>query len=87
MIATGKSLLAEGKSRGLETMFLHAGDAITGTLYYTFFGPSPDAAVMNAAGYEVFVLGNHEFDGGDGNLANFTSMLNMPVISYNRKSR
>jgi hypothetical protein len=65
---------------------LHAGDAITGTSFYSFYGPAPDAAVMNTAGYDALVAGNHEFDDGDANLANFTRLLNNPVLSYNRKS-
>ena len=44
---------------------LHAGDAITGTLYFTLFGGSADAAVMNAGNFHYFTLGNHEFDAGN----------------------
>jgi hypothetical protein len=42
---------------------LHAGDALTGSLFYTAYGPQVDATWMNAANvFDVMVLGNHEFD-------------------------
>ena len=53
------------------------------TLYYSFFGPEPDAAVMNTIGFDAFVVGNHEFDDGDAMLATFVRDLETPVVSYN----
>jgi 5'-nucleotidase len=55
---------------------LHAGDAITGTLYYSLFNGTADAAVMNEICFDAFALGNHEFDDGDSGLANFLDALN-----------
>lgn len=55
---------------------LHAGDAITGTLYYSLFKGQADAAMMNQVCFDAFVLGNHEFDDGDAGLANFLDLLN-----------
>ncbi len=54
---------------------LHAGDAVTGTLFYTLFKGQADAELMNTVCFDVFALGNHEFDEGDANLANFLDML------------
>jgi 5'-nucleotidase len=53
----------------------HAGDAITGTLYYTLFKGEADADLMNAACFDVLALGNHEFDDGDGTLKEFLDFL------------
>ena len=55
---------------------LHAGDAITGTLYYSLFRGEADAAMMNQVCFDAFALGNHEFDDGDSGLANFLNFLN-----------
>ncbi len=55
---------------------LHAGDAITGTLYYTLFRGRADADLMNTVCFDVFALGNHEFDDGDAALAQFLDWLN-----------
>jgi 5'-nucleotidase/UDP-sugar diphosphatase len=55
---------------------VHAGDAITGTLFYTLFAGQADADVMNEVCFDVFELGNHEFDDSDANLAQFLDWLN-----------
>ncbi len=54
---------------------LHAGDAITGTLFYTLFKGEADAAMMNQVCFDAFALGNHEFDDGDAGLVDFLTDL------------
>lgn len=54
---------------------LHAGDALTGTLYYTFFQGRADARLMNTICFDAFIPGNHEFDDGDGVLRGFLDAL------------
>ena len=66
-----------------NTLLLNAGDALQGTLYYTLFNGDADAAMMNTIAWDAFVLGNHEFDDGDQNLADFLEKLNVPVIAAN----
>ena len=50
---------------------IHAGDALTGSQYYTLFKGTADAALMNSVCFDVFVPGNHEFDDGDAALKSF----------------
>ncbi|WP_261817792.1 bifunctional metallophosphatase/5'-nucleotidase [Vibrio gallicus] len=53
-----------------NTLRLHAGDAITGTMYYSLFRDElPDALMMNQVCFDAFALGNHEFDDGNEQLA------------------
>ncbi|MEZ5537397.1 MAG: NAD nucleotidase [Thiolinea sp.] len=54
---------------------LHAGDAITGDLYYTLFKGEADAVMMNQVCFDAFALGNHEFDDGDAELKKFLDYL------------
>ena len=54
---------------------IHAGDALTGTQYYTLFKGAADAALMNRICFDVFVPGNHEFDDGDATLKKFLDQL------------
>lgn len=61
-----------------DVLQLHAGDAITGTLFYTLFKGEADAELMNEVCFDAFVLGNHEFDDSDAGLARFLSTLNAP---------
>lgn len=54
---------------------IHAGDALTGTLYYSQFAGAADAMMMNHLCFDIFTLGNHEFDRGDAALAGFLEQL------------
>ena len=60
--------LAAGKPNVLK---LHAGDALTGDLYFTQSEGQADAALMNTVCFDAFTLGNHEFDGADAGLVKF----------------
>ena len=71
LIAKAKALSA-GRN---DIVKLHAGDAITGDLYYTLFKGAADAALMNELCFDAFALGNHEFDDGDAGLASFLDEL------------
>lgn len=55
---------------------IHAGDAITGTLFYSLFKGEADAALMNEVCFDIFQLGNHEFDDSDAQLKQFLDWLN-----------
>jgi 5'-nucleotidase len=57
---------------------LHAGDAITGDLYYTITNGKADADLMNSVCFDAFALGNHEFDSGDAGLKTFLDFLKAP---------
>jgi 5'-nucleotidase len=67
---------------------IHAGDALTGTLYYTFFKGKIDAEMMNTLCFDAFTPGNHEFDDGDTVLKGFLDELskgtcNTTIVSSN----
>src|SRR5690554_4947979 len=83
-------LFAEAEAQTPNLLKLHAGDAITGTLYYTFYDGEADADLMNTVCFDAFALGNHEFDGGDEGLLRFLDHLNAgdcdtPVLAANVK--
>ncbi|MGH1341710.1 MAG: 5'-nucleotidase C-terminal domain-containing protein [Nannocystales bacterium] len=84
LTALFESLEAENEN----VVKVHAGDAITGTLYYSLFSGAADAAMMNEICFDAFALGNHEFDDGDAGLAAFLDELavgdcSTPVIAAN----
>jgi len=70
----GTSDIAAPATAG-NVLKLHAGDALTGTLWYTLFKGVADAEVMGKACFHAMGLGNHEFDDGDQNLAYFITNL------------
>jgi 5'-nucleotidase / UDP-sugar diphosphatase len=73
VINTYRELLAD--LEGQNVVKVHAGDAITGTLYYSLFKGQADAELMNELCFDVFALGNHEFDDSDAGLAQFLDWL------------
>ena len=75
--------IADLKKNNKNTVALHAGDALSGTLYYTLFQGKADAELMNAVKFDAFTLGNHEFDDGNNVLKSFLDILKTPVISSN----
>jgi len=83
------SLFRQASATTPNLLKLHAGDAITGTPYYTFFDGETDALAMNAICFDAFIPGNHEFDDGDAALKKFLDMLasdpqcKTPVLAAN----
>ena len=78
------------KAAGPNVLKIHAGDALTGTLYFNRAGADgeADAAMMNTVCFDTFTLGNHEFDKGDSGLKGFLDLLkkgscNTTVLSAN----
>jgi 5'-nucleotidase len=58
-----------------STMKLHAGDAMTGTSFFSLFKGLADAEMMHHICFDAMVIGNHEFDDGDAGLAKFIRYL------------
>lgn len=85
-----KTAFDELSANKANVLKLHAGDALTGTLYFNRTGAigEADAAMMNTVCFDAFSLGNHEFDKGDTELRNFIQRLHTdtcktPVLSAN----
>lgn len=66
-----------------NVLLVDAGDAVQGTLYFSLFGGEVERKMMNALGYDIQILGNHEFDNGMESLARQWSQLNAEKLSTN----
>ncbi|WP_171228387.1 bifunctional UDP-sugar hydrolase/5'-nucleotidase [Ruegeria sp. HKCCA4008] len=66
-----------------NVLLLDAGDPFQGSLYYTTYKGAAEAEFMEAIGYDVMAVGNHEFDDGPEGLATFIDAVSFPVISGN----
>ena len=64
-------------------LLLHAGDFNQGTSYYTTLGGMLEVELVNALGYDVVTLGNHEFDDGIEHLGRRLAGLKCPVVCSN----
>ena len=68
------------KSLGAEVILADSGDFSQGTVYVSSSKGASAVEMMNAAGYSVVTLGNHEFDFGYAQLMDNLSKAEFPVI-------
>lgn len=68
-VARRKVLVDSVREAEDNVMLVDAGDAVQGTLYFNLYGGEVEQKVMNALGYDLRILGNHEFDNGVDSLA------------------
>ncbi|WP_306118743.1 MULTISPECIES: 5'-nucleotidase C-terminal domain-containing protein [unclassified Roseitalea] len=86
-VARVKTKIDERRSaltdNGGNVLVLDAGDQFQGSLFYTTYKGEAAAEFMNAIGFDVMAVGNHEFDDGPEALAEFMEQVEFPVISGN----
>jgi len=68
--------IKEESAKEVNVIKLHAGDALTGDLYFTQSEGEADAVAMNTVCFDAMTFGNHEFDTGDAGLSKFIGFLN-----------
>ena len=66
-----------------DVLLVDAGDAVQGTLFFTLFEGKVESRLMNELGYDIQILGNHEFDSGMDALVDYASSLKAAKISTN----
>ncbi len=66
-----------------DFLVLSCGDNVTGPALATIFKGDPVIEVMNRMGYNVSVLGNHEFDYGIGQICTWEKAAKFPFIAAN----
>lgn len=66
-----------------NVLLVDAGDAVQGTAYGSMDKGETIIKLMNAAGYDVATLGNHEFDYGMEGAMNVIAWAEFPYISCN----
>ncbi len=71
---------ADGKG---NVLLLHAGDFSQGSSYFTLLRGFVEVDLMNALGFDVTAIGNHEFDNGIDELTARVKKMNFPVVCAN----
>ena len=66
-----------------RVLLLDAGDYNQGTPYFTVFKGDLEMELMNALGYEVVAIGNHEFDNGVNEFARRLSKAEFQTVCAN----
>lgn len=77
------ALKAEYEAKGAKVIVADAGDYSQGSPYVSFTKGANGVAMMNAAGYNVATLGNHEFDYGYAQLVNNLKAANYTTVCCN----
>ena len=73
-------LKADYEAKGAEVILVDAGDFSQGTTYVSTTKGADAVTMMNAAGYDVVTLGNHEFDYGYAQLKENMSKAKFKVV-------
>ena len=73
-------LKADYEAKGAEVILVDAGDFSQGTTYVSSTKGADAVTMMNAAGYDVVTLGNHEFDYGYAQLKKNMSKAKFKVV-------
>ena len=66
-----------------NVLLMDAEDYSQGTPYFTLFKGDVEIELMNALGYDVATIGNHEFDNGTAELARRVKMASFPIVCAN----
>ncbi|MBR6184735.1 MAG: bifunctional metallophosphatase/5'-nucleotidase, partial [Clostridia bacterium] len=80
------------KGQGADVIVADAGDFSQGTIYVSMNKGAAAIDMMNAAGYDIVTLGNHEFDYGYAQLmenlgkANFTTLCSNVIVDETGES-
>jgi 5'-nucleotidase / UDP-sugar diphosphatase len=82
-VARIKTAIETLKKTSTNPIVLDAGDVFTGTIYGMIYKGLADLAYMEAFGVQAQTIGNHEFDNGPTQLAEYIKNATFPVISAN----
>lgn len=78
-----KAIVDSVKNAEKNVLLVHAGDLVQGTLYFKFFRGDVEYPLADMMGYDIQILGNHEFDNGLEELAAHYSGLKADRLSAN----
>ena len=78
-----KKMRAELEQNGTTVLVMDAGDFSDGTPFSIEYKGEADVAAMNAAGYMLGTLGNHEFNYSLAQLHKLISLFKFPIICAN----
>ena len=68
-VARRRAIYDRLRANNPNTVLIHAGDAVQGTLFFSLYRGEVEYALMDSLGYDAIILGNHEFDNGMEELA------------------
>ena len=76
-------LIKTAKKNNPRVLAIDAGDIFQGTAFFEQYKGETDVQCLNMAGYDIYTIGNHEFDEGPANLGKQLKLAKFDVISCN----
>ncbi len=86
-VARRKVLIDSIRNANQNTLLIDAGDIVQGTLFFNLYKGEVEEKVMNALGYDMRILGNHEFDNGMQLLADNLAIAEADLLCANYNLR
>ena len=84
-IARRRAIYDYLRAQNPNTVLIHAGDAVQGTLYFSLYRGEVEYSLMDTLGYDAIILGNHEFDNGMEELA--AHYRDVDAVKISRKTK
>ena len=66
-----------------NVLAIHAGDAVQGTVFFSMFRGDVEYAAIDSLGYNIIIMGNHEFDNGIEDIAKYYSRIRADKLCSN----
>lgn len=82
-IARRRALYDKIRRENKHTLTVHAGDAVQGTVFFLLYGGEVEYALLDSLGYDLIILGNHEFDNGMESTASYYRNVKAKKLSAN----
>ena len=82
-VARRRAIYDHLRATNPNTVLIHAGDAVQGTLFFSLYRGEVEFALMDTLGYDAIILGNHEFDNGMEELADHYRNVDAVKLSAN----
>lgn len=82
-IVRRKVLIDSIRAEHPEAILIDAGDIVQGTLYFHLYKGKVEQEMLNRLGYDLQILGNHEFDNGMSGLKNMLADARPTLLASN----
>lgn len=82
-VARRKVLIDSVRGANDNVLLIDAGDIVQGTLYFHLYRGAVEQDMLNRLGYDIQILGNHEFDNGTEGLKEMLAQAKPTLLSSN----